>query len=201
MLERLVPDPEFRRQLQALFDGNEALRRQFPGGVVQFAQIAGQFPEVLDDLMIAQFAGDQGGAGAGGGVPVQFGDGGMPGGMPDEQGDDVDTDDENDLPARDAGPAGVGARAEEGEEDDEEDEETEVAVRHALITGLLNTDRSRLRPFSLFPFVCFGMFSIGSGVVDKSHKTNRLMKKGMLILLRAKMMLIESQVVKKTRER
>lgn len=145
MLERLVPDPEFRRQLQALFDGNEALRRQFPGGVVQFAQIAGQFPEVLDDLMIAQFAGDQGGGvGAGAGmVPVQFGDAGMPGGMPDE---DVDTDEDNDLPARVAAGPAAGVRAhddveEEDDEDEDEDEETEVAVRHGLVTCVQNADR------------------------------------------------------------
>ena len=121
MLERLVPDPEFRRQLQVLFDGNEALRRQFPGGVVQFAQIAGQFPEVLDDLMIAQFAGDQGGGvGAGAGmVPVQFGDAGMPGGMPDE---DVDTDEDNDLPARVAAGPAAGVLA----HDDVEEETVDV---------------------------------------------------------------------------
>ncbi|KAI9512764.1 transcriptional repressor TCF25-domain-containing protein [Russula earlei] len=53
VLERLIPDPVFRRQLQDFFAAHPRLREQFPGGVVQFAQLAGHLPEdVLQDIMV-----------------------------------------------------------------------------------------------------------------------------------------------------
>ncbi|KDQ65155.1 hypothetical protein JAAARDRAFT_28803 [Jaapia argillacea MUCL 33604] len=53
-LERLIPDPVFRRQLQDFFEANPRIAERFPGGLIQFAQMAGQLPEeVLEDLLIA----------------------------------------------------------------------------------------------------------------------------------------------------
>ncbi|KAI0314510.1 transcriptional repressor TCF25-domain-containing protein [Amylostereum chailletii] len=54
LMERLVPDPAFRREMQGFFDAHPRLRQQFPGGVVQFAQMAGEMPEeALQDMMLA----------------------------------------------------------------------------------------------------------------------------------------------------
>ena len=40
-------------QLKATFDAQPALAQRFPGGIIQFAQAAGQMPEkVLDDIII-----------------------------------------------------------------------------------------------------------------------------------------------------
>ncbi|KAL0948961.1 hypothetical protein HGRIS_009064 [Hohenbuehelia grisea] len=70
-LERLIPDPLMRQQLQVVFDVQPDLVQRFPGGFLQFAQAVAQLPEdVLDDFLLAGFAGVQ--------------DGGvMPGQMPD----------------------------------------------------------------------------------------------------------------------
>ncbi|KAF7979523.1 hypothetical protein HWV62_42100 [Athelia sp. TMB] len=55
ILERLIPDPVFLRQLQAFFNAHPGFAQRFPGGIVQFAQIAGQMPEdQLEDIMIAE---------------------------------------------------------------------------------------------------------------------------------------------------
>ena len=41
-------------RLKAVFDAQPALAQRFPGGIVQFAQAAGQLPEeVLDNIIIA----------------------------------------------------------------------------------------------------------------------------------------------------
>ena len=41
-------------RLKAVFDAQPALTQRFPGGIVQFAQAAGQLPEeVLDKIIIA----------------------------------------------------------------------------------------------------------------------------------------------------
>ncbi|CAL1710333.1 unnamed protein product [Somion occarium] len=137
MLERLVPDPEFRRQLQGFFEGNEQLRQQFPGGVVQFAQIVGQFPEVLDELMIAQLAQDGDGR-----IPVfGAGVGGMPGGMPEEDQDDIDLDVDVPAPRAVQPPAGPHEPREEHvveDLEDEEEDEEEVAVAPLPVRMLRN---------------------------------------------------------------
>lgn len=138
MLERMVPDPVFRRQLQvrpaphvALFTGccaydgvvqdffqaNPQFAERFPGGIVQFAQVAAQMPEeVLEDLMIGIAAG--GDAGLGG---MELPGGGMPGQMPGM----ARLEDEDDVP--DLPPPQEDG--EDGEEEEEEDEEIDVAVR------------------------------------------------------------------------
>ncbi|PCH41718.1 DUF654-domain-containing protein [Wolfiporia cocos MD-104 SS10] len=72
MLERLVPDPVFRRQLQDFFEANPRFAQHFPGGVVQFVQMAAQMPEdVLQDMMIAAATGEDGGQGMPGAMPGQ----------------------------------------------------------------------------------------------------------------------------------
>jgi len=55
LLERLIPDGVFRRQLQEFFAAHPNFAERFPGGIVQFAQFAAQLPEdALEDLMIAE---------------------------------------------------------------------------------------------------------------------------------------------------
>ncbi|OSD01961.1 DUF654-domain-containing protein [Trametes coccinea BRFM310] len=123
LLEQLVPDAALRGQLRDFWDAHPMLAQRFPGGIVQFAQIAEQMPEVLEDLMVAV-------AGAGTDAPQQR-EGEMPGGMPGgevmvnfvEPEDDVD-----DLPLQPAvPPAGQQHRPEEDEEEEEEEEQEEVA--------------------------------------------------------------------------
>ncbi|KAL7281925.1 hypothetical protein ACG7TL_003392 [Trametes sanguinea] len=123
LLEQLVPDAALRGQLRDFWDAHPMLAQRFPGGIVQFAQIAEQMPEVLEDLMVAV-------AGAGADAPQQR-EGEMPGGMPGgevmvnfvEPEDDVD-----DLPPQPAvPPAGQQHRPEEDEEEEEEQEQEEVA--------------------------------------------------------------------------
>lgn len=61
-LERLVPDGVFRRQLQDFFAAHPNFAQRFPGGLVQFAQLAAQLPEdALEDLMIAEANGTDAG--------------------------------------------------------------------------------------------------------------------------------------------
>ncbi|KAI0666150.1 transcriptional repressor TCF25-domain-containing protein [Trametes maxima] len=123
LLEQLVPDGALRGQLQDFWNAYPALAQRFPGGIVQFAQIAEQMPEVLEDIMVAV-------AGAGEDVP-QMRAGDMPGGMPGAEVmvNFVDPEDEeedvDDLPT----PAAL-VRQEQTEDDDEEeeDEEEEEAV-------------------------------------------------------------------------
>ncbi|TFY78984.1 hypothetical protein EWM64_g5026 [Hericium alpestre] len=133
-----------------LFEAQPALRQQFPGGLLQFAQIAGQLPEdVLDDLLMNAALQADG---------LQEAHGGMPGGMP-EHGmvelefpeDQIDAQEE--LGAgeveinapRDQGGIheGVGAEedVDENEEEDEEeegDEEEVAALPVRLLRGFIN---------------------------------------------------------------
>ncbi|OCH87673.1 DUF654-domain-containing protein [Obba rivulosa] len=122
MLERLIPDPVFRRQLQAFWEARPAFAQRFPGGILQFAQIAGQLPEeVLEDLLIAEVAGGEG-------------DHGMPGQMPDMQMLAQELGDDEDLGAEPANVAAApalvqptAARQEDDEEEEDEEEEEDVA--------------------------------------------------------------------------
>ncbi|KAF9530905.1 transcriptional repressor TCF25-domain-containing protein [Crepidotus variabilis] len=91
LLAQLLPDPGFRQQFQAFFDAHPQFAQRFPGGVVQFAQMAAQMqPELLEDLMLAQ-AMDAEAPGGQGGMPGGFGDiddreeqaGGRPAAPPD----------------------------------------------------------------------------------------------------------------------
>jgi len=76
-LERLIPDGVFRRQLQDFFVAHPNFAERFPGGIIQFAQLAAQLPEdALEDLMIAEADG----------VGAPNLDGGMPGHLQGEAG-------------------------------------------------------------------------------------------------------------------
>ncbi|KAH9942612.1 transcriptional repressor TCF25-domain-containing protein [Amylocystis lapponica] len=114
MLERLIPDPVFRRQLQAFFEAHPNFAQRFPGGIVQFAQFAGQLPEeALEDLMIAEAA-----------AAEQMGGRGMPGMMPGVLiAELTPPEDEAADGAAGAPPADVGAVAARREESDDEDED------------------------------------------------------------------------------
>lgn len=78
MLEQMIPDAEMRRQFQDFFDGNAGIREQFPGGLVDFARVAAEWPEeVMDEMMVAAaMANEAGGDG---------GEGRMPGEMPEDE--------------------------------------------------------------------------------------------------------------------
>ncbi|KZT67039.1 DUF654-domain-containing protein [Daedalea quercina L-15889] len=115
LLQQLIPDPVFRRQMQDFWAAHPGFQRQFPGGFVHFAQVLHQIgPEAVEDLMI-QVA-DQAAQGAGDGMPGGF----MP--MDEMLGELVGV-------APEAGPVNVDDAAEEDteEEEDEEDEEEPVA--------------------------------------------------------------------------
>jgi hypothetical protein len=128
-LEQLVPDPNARAELQALYNANPAVARRFPGGVVQFVQMAAQMDEGgLDDLMIeiAQ-AGDDEGLGEG------EGQGQMPGGVAMW---DVDFG-----AAAPQGPEGANDEEsddEEGQDGDDDDEEGVPAMPVRMLRNVLN---------------------------------------------------------------
>ena len=119
LLERLVPDAAFRAQLVGFWEAHPGIQQRFPGGLVQFAQWAGQMPEdVLEDLFV--------GIGA---MEEQPHEGGMPGGMPGGEMmvnfvEPEDVEDHPEAPAVPPRPA-----TEDEEDEDEEEEEQEVAVR------------------------------------------------------------------------
>lgn len=104
----------FCRREQAFFQAHPDFAARFPGGLIQFAQLAGQLPEeVLEDLMVAHMEG-------GDGVGAM---GGMPGQMPGEEGMLVDFG--NAADHANAPTDAVHHLADQGhhEQDDEEDEE------------------------------------------------------------------------------
>ncbi|TCD69203.1 hypothetical protein EIP91_008499 [Steccherinum ochraceum] len=111
LLEQLIPDAAFRRQLEGFFQANPQFAQRFPGGIVQFAQLAGQLPEdALEDLFAAELAAEP---------PEEVRPGGMrvPGGLFGDGLDDLD--DVDDVPPL-AGE--VRSEEEDGEESTEEDE-------------------------------------------------------------------------------
>lgn len=89
VLGRLIPDGVFRRQLQVRITGLNSLHlrlmgfqdffvahpnfaERFPGGIIQFAQLAAQLPEdALEDLLIAE-ANDMGAPNPNWGMPGQL---------------------------------------------------------------------------------------------------------------------------------
>ena len=115
-----------QQAIQDFFEAHPHFAQRFPGGIVEFAQIAGQLPEeMLEDLMIAEVAAGQGRA--------------MPGQMP---GEDIFADPEQDheLPAphpiaRDGPVAGeeVMDMEEDADRDEADDEDIDVAVRSATL--------------------------------------------------------------------
>ncbi|EPQ59800.1 DUF654-domain-containing protein [Gloeophyllum trabeum ATCC 11539] len=119
LVERLVPDPRVRRYLQAVFDANPRLAQQFPGGLVQLAQVAGQMGEDAVEELLAQVAQMDGDGFA-------EGDGGMPGGMPGEM--DLrflDEAEEGEPHNRGGGGEQEVAQREEGDDDDDDDDDEE----------------------------------------------------------------------------
>ncbi|KAI0337326.1 DUF654-domain-containing protein [Trametopsis cervina] len=121
LLERMIPDPVFRRQLQDFFAANPQFAQRFPGGIVEFAQIAGQMPEdTLEDLMMAVVDGAQ---------IEQDGQGRMPGQLP---GEDF-LEDQLEPPAAVAQDAhnledDIDEAVVDEDEDDEDEDEADVAV-------------------------------------------------------------------------
>ncbi|KIP10564.1 hypothetical protein PHLGIDRAFT_100960 [Phlebiopsis gigantea 11061_1 CR5-6] len=112
VLEQLIPDPVFRRQLQDFFEANPQFAQRFPGGLVEFAQVAGQMPEeVLEDLMIEV---------------ANQGNEGMPGQMPGFAAPDDDVED-FEPPAEFAVRHARNEEEQHANEDEEEEEEVEVA--------------------------------------------------------------------------
>lgn len=161
MLEQMIPHPEMRRQFQDMFAANAALRNQFPGGVVQFAQVAANLPEdMLNDLLVQVAAladvDDAGGVGQG-----QDPDR-MPGGMPGDEHEqrrewvelqfleeqqlreqerlrreeeaDVEADGHERVEREDEGQLNGAQQHAEGEEEEEDDEEEE---EEALVRFLI----------------------------------------------------------------
>ncbi|KAF6754099.1 transcriptional repressor TCF25-domain-containing protein [Ephemerocybe angulata] len=111
-LAQMIPDANFRQQLQGFFNDNPNFVERFPGGILQFAQAIAQLPpDVLDDMMMAQA---MGGPAAGGMDAGAFAGGmGMPGGL-----DIEDLNPAGPVPVGVGGPWGAGGNdgpgAEEG---------------------------------------------------------------------------------------
>jgi len=146
LLERLIPDPVFRRQLQDFFQAHPEFAERFPGGIVQFAQVAAELPEhMIEDLMIAEA--HAGGAVAAGGVQP----GQMPGGMfgfGEEENGDAGVGvgvgigvgggrEGGDLPPLENADDGDGTN-EEADEEDEEDLEPVQPLPIRMIRNVLN---------------------------------------------------------------
>lgn len=141
LLERLIPDPTFRRQLQDFFEAHPRLVQLFPGGVIQFAQHAGNMPEeVLQEFMVnAQIMED---AAAQAALPH----GEMPGGLPGANFVQLNFLEEADV--EDAGPAPANAREVihavdralpvPGDEDEVDDEDEDVEIAPLPIRVLRN---------------------------------------------------------------
>jgi hypothetical protein len=112
---------------KAFFDAHPRFAERFPGGIVQFAQVAGELPdEFLEDMMIAEV----------GMIPA--GDGrGMPGEMPGQEILLAENEgDQEELPPLLAEDPDSVEGVEEGDEeegDDEDEDEEDIAVRGIFI--------------------------------------------------------------------
>jgi hypothetical protein len=152
--------------------------RQFPGGVVQFAQVAGNLPEeVLQDIMVnAQIMGE---AEAQGALPH----GEMPGGLPGDNFvlldfvGDVDAEGEDPrmalaegTPVADVADPVPEENVEEDEEDEDEDVD-EVGILSLLLWSVLKYVRLRRSQF-----VSCVILSAVSGVVLTLERTARRKK-------------------------
>jgi len=132
-------------KLQDFFAGHPRLQQQFPGGVVQFAQLIGNLPEQeLQELMVnVQIWEEEAAQGA---LPH----GEMPGGLPgdnfvqlDFADIDIETEDPTAAGVREGAPAANDAPVlDEDEEEDEELEEVGIILL-PLLSSVLN--RVRLR--------------------------------------------------------
>jgi hypothetical protein len=109
---------------KAVFDAHPRFAERFPGGILQFAEIAGELPEdVLEDMMIHEVIGDAHG---------------MPGAMPEED-DDATDDQEAENGNGDNDGSAEGDRKDEDDEGEEEREEEEPDVRYFMPTTLGST--------------------------------------------------------------
>jgi hypothetical protein len=138
---------------QDFFAGHPRLQEQFPGGVLQFAQVIGNLPEqeMHDLLMNAQIAQILEEGAAQGALPH----GEMPGGLPGDNFVQLDFGGEADIDIEIEGPRAVGAREgrpaandvpvlDEDEPDDDDDELEEVGiVLLLLLSTVLNPVRLR----------------------------------------------------------
>lgn len=122
---------------EAFFDAQPGFAQRFPGGIVQFAQMAGELPEeALEDIMIAEAIGNE-----------ELGRN-MPGAMPGEMlmfAEDIDDDDTNPLVEghapvplqNDEGVRQVPQHAGNSGDEEESSDEEEIAVGYFLISMLL----------------------------------------------------------------
>jgi hypothetical protein len=127
-------------ELQDFFAAHPRLMEQFPGGVVQFAQLAGNLPEeVLHEILVNAQILDE--AAAEGALPH----GEMPGGLPGDnfvqlnfgEEDDVEGEDPTVGGARDGAP--IRDEAPPMLVEDEEDEEEEVEEVGIFVLSLLSS--------------------------------------------------------------
>ncbi|THH13849.1 hypothetical protein EW146_g6417 [Bondarzewia mesenterica] len=143
LLEQMIPDAAARQQLQAFFEDHPALRQQFPGGLVQFAQVAANMPdEMLEEILMGHALNEEG---------VMQQQGGMPGGMPgddmvflefpegdeDHEGENIVYEGENVDIERDH-------QHDEGEDDEEVDDDEDEEEAIPLPTRVLRNLMSRL---------------------------------------------------------
>jgi hypothetical protein len=173
--------------LQDFFAAHPALLEQFPGGVVQFAQHAGNMPEeVLQEIMVnAQLMGEVAAQGA---LPH----GEMPGGLPGDNfvlldfAGEADVERE-DLRAAEGTPVADEATPalEESDEDEEEDENEDVEEVGLPVSCLFLSVLNHVR-LRRCQFVSCVIWSAVSGVVPmperKAHqKKDRLEKRSWMV--------------------
>ena len=138
---------------QDFFAGHPRLQQQFPGGVVQFAQLIGNLPEQeLQDLLVnAQIAQIWEEGAAEGALPH----GEMPGGLPGDNFVQLDFGGEADIGIETEDPLAAGAREgipaandvpvlDEGERDDD-DELEEVGI-FSLPVAVIRAEPSQIAP-------------------------------------------------------
>lgn len=139
-------------KLQDFFAGHPRLQEQFPGGVVQFAQLIGNLPEQeLQDLMVNAQIWEEGAAQ--GALPH----GEMPGGLPGDNfvqlefGGEADIDMEMEDPtvagAREGAPAANDAPV--LDEDEDEDEELEEVGIFLATVAVVRAERCQIAPLPI----------------------------------------------------
>jgi hypothetical protein len=157
-------------KLQGFFAANPRLQEQFPGGVIQFVQEAGNLPEeaLLEIMVNAQILEE---AAAQGALPH----GEMPGGLPGDNLVHLDFVEEADIDIEREGPTAAGAREEtpvadealpalEDEEEDEDFEEVSIFLLPLLSFALNNIRLHRCL------FVSCEIWSAAFGVVPMLKK-------------------------------
>ena len=154
-------------KIQGIFAAHPPLLEQFPGGIVEFAQIARNLPEeVLQEILvnpqILEEAAEQGG------LPH----GEMPGGLPGDNFVQLDFGREADVEGEDpvvGGASGGEALPVQAEEEDYEEEDEDVEEVGIFLLPLLSSVLNCLR-LDRSPFVCCVIWSVVSGVVPISKR-------------------------------